>query len=61
MDLQTLNNRWKDTGKPHAVAGEGGLWHWFCPDCELGGRTDVVLHTAMSDSLAHKGKCAKVD
>lgn len=59
MDLQTLNARWEQTDKPHAV-GEGDAWHWACPQCQGQGRTKMALVGAMSDALAHKNKCPSV-
>lgn len=59
MDLRTLNARWKQTGKPHAV-GEADSWHWFCPQCREEGRTRMALIGAMNDALAHKHKCSSV-
>jgi hypothetical protein len=59
VTLAELNERWRVTGKPHAV-GEGEEWRWHCPDCERTGHTALVLHAAMSDALAHKNHCPSV-
>ena len=59
MNLADLNERWRATGKPHAI-GDGDGWVWCCPWCRKGGRTKLPLHAAMSDSLAHKQHCPAV-
>lgn len=60
MDLSSLNARWSETGKPHAVAVEGGLYRGYCPECQEWAHTRLPLVGAMSEALAHKNKCKAV-
>ena len=61
MNLADLNDRWRATGKPHAISDDGNGWIWCCPSCQKGGRTRLPLHAAMSDALAHKQRCLAVE
>lgn len=60
MDLSTLNESWRETGKVHAVADDENHYHWFCPRCKQVGQTRQPLMGAMNSAIVHKYKCPEL-